>query len=90
MRKDDALIFEILTYVESQYDPRGLLVPPKIKGYTEIQIGYHINLCIEAGYIEENQSQAARNEIGQHLFFTVGQLTSLGRKKVERMRNEGY
>ena len=90
MRKIDALEFEILTYVESQYDPRTLLVAPKIKGYTEIQIGYHIHLCIEAGYIERNQSQAGRNEIGQHLFHTVGQLTSLGRIKIESLRNEGY
>ena len=51
MQRNQTLIREILKYVEG-HEGSHMLAAPKLDGYSDEQIHYHIGLCVEAGYLE--------------------------------------
>ena len=57
MKRDMKLIKLILKHAEkSEPDRRGWIDEPEIPGYEDTQIGYHLTLCVEAGYIRVNST----------------------------------
>ncbi len=82
MQRDLNLVREILLAVEDSKGPiRGV---PKIEGYPESQIGYHVIILNEAGLLT-----AVTERIGkQILVVSVERLTWKGHEYLDGLRNE--
>ena len=50
MKRHDALIRKLLEHVEC-YGTDGPMADPEIPGYTPAQVGYHLRLCGQAGFL---------------------------------------
>ena len=50
MKRHMKLIARILRYVEENGNGASL-EHPEVEGYSPIQVSYHVNLCVEAGFL---------------------------------------
>ena len=57
MKRDLELIRSLLFAVEKNEDPMAL-VDPKVEGYNELQISYHVMLMADAGLIKATDRSA--------------------------------
>ena len=82
MQRNVDLIRSILLAVETNADPSEF-VTPKIDGFSEVEVSYHIALMEEAGLI----SARDRSAIGVY-YWSAGQLTFAGHEFLECSRDE--
>ena len=83
MQRNKNLIREILEYVEG-HESSHMLVAPKLDGYSDEQIHYHIGLCVKAGYLEAQPL----NTLGSKYTFypRISHMTWYGHEALTQMR----
>ena len=82
MKRDMALICVLLRYAEQAAEIRRLPAP-RVEGYTDGQVYYHIGLCVQAGYL--TATPPVTNLRGELHYQTVGQLTWQGQEALENL-----
>ena len=55
MRRYRDLIQTILEYAECQGNGRPL-PPPEVKDYSPAQVEYHVDLCLQAGFVKTSEA----------------------------------
>ena len=85
MKLIQSLIYEILAYVEDHQEPGPYEVPKNLGDYSVDQVNYHIQMCEDAGFIEDN----GRAEIGlggKSHYTHIGELTWKGHQELASLR----
>jgi len=82
------LIFELLTYAESNETHRAIRAP-ELDDYDDATVHYHLRLCSEAGYLRIKPVQRTVGEVGQaHRRYLIEQLTWKGHEALEAFRRD--
>ena len=81
MKRKMKLIKKILEWTEhyADGDPKH---PPEMEEYRDAEINYHINLCLQAGYLEAAYEPIDRT-------YRIINLTWDGHEELDRRRREG-
>ena len=79
------LIKGILQYVEAGHRDDALPVP-EIDGYDDVQVHYHVGLCVDAGYMVAPNPKLMH---GKRVFGEIERLTWAGHEALDRLRKEG-
>lgn len=78
MKRYMDLIREILRFVEREHCGESLEIR-NLDGYTCRQIQYHIELCVEAGYLHAEQSRDhCKDQHGRYPIMLIQRLTWQG------------
>ncbi len=69
MRRHSSLIYRIFRFVEQNCEIGRPLDPPVFDSFTEQEVGYHVMLCAQAGYldVEEVESRNPYRYLIRHL-----------------------
>ena len=78
------LICKILDYVEREANG-GPVSVPEFDGYEDVDIHYHVGLCVEAGYIVADKPGLYG---GVRAFPGIHRLTWAGHEALEELRRE--
>lgn len=82
MRRYMDLILRILQYVET--NGNGEMLPaPEMDGYTPAQVHYHIDLCMQAGFVDARVISGAEEPSKR---YCIGSLTWHGHEALVRLR----
>ena len=84
MQRKIKLIREILQYVETEHADSAVAVP-EFNSYDDVQVHYHIGLCVEAGYLISSNPAVSK---GQRKFSTIQRLTWEGHEALDRLRRD--
>lgn len=78
------LVCKILECVASR-ETEGPVAPPRINGYSDAQVHYHIGLCREAGYVDVDTTKASIEPGVGRRFYSIGLLTWHGHEALDRL-----
>lgn len=86
MRRSMNLIKKLLTHVECHATENGTPIPvPEIEGYSEIDVHYHVRLCVEAGFLKATPLAQSPEGMGLRHSGIMG-LTWAGHDKLDSLR----
>lgn len=82
MRRSDKLIQLILEHVEKHGRPGTPLDQPTFQDYTENEVGYHVMLCEQAGFLDAVEFSS----MGNPYRFQIMHLNWEGHEALKRIR----
>ena len=86
MRRSMNLIKKLLTHVECHATENGTPIHvPSIEGHSEIDVNYHVRLCVEAGFLKATPLTQSPQGIGLWHSGIFG-LTWTGHDKLDELR----